>query len=84
MLSYGMGPANTITLSSIKEGRACVAVQREFPTLEGAPVERQEFVLDYNGAQPDLFLAQAGARLLLGMVQPELGDGPGQAFSPSW
>ena len=84
MLSYGMGPANTITLSSIKEGRACVAVQREFPTLEGAPVERQEFVLDYNGAQPDLFLAHAGARLLLGMVQPELGDGPGQAFSPSW
>lgn len=65
LLSYGMGPANTLTLSSLKEGRACAAVQREFSALDGTLVERQELVLDYDGAQPDLFLARVGAALLL-------------------
>ena len=79
MLSYGMGPANTLTLSSLKEGRACVAVQREFTALDGALVERQELVLDYDGAQPDLFLARAGAWLLMGGMEAE----GGQSSSPS-
>ena len=79
MLSYGMGPANTLTLSSMKEGRACVAVQREFAALDGTPVERQELVLDYDGAQPDLFLVRVGAALLLGAA--ELDDQPS---SPRW
>ena len=68
MLSYGMGPANTLTLSSLKEGRACVAVQREFTALDGALVERQELVLPYSGPGPMPFLAQVGTALLLGVL----------------
>lgn len=64
-VSYGMGSANTLTLSSLEEGRASVAVQREFASLGGLLVERQELVLPYDGSPPDLFLAQIGAGLLL-------------------
>ena len=64
-VSYGMGPANTLTLSSLEDGRASVAVQREFSSLNGLLVERQELVLPYDGTSPDLFLARIGAGLLL-------------------
>ena len=64
-VSYGMGPANTLTLSSLEGDRAAVAVQREFASLNGLLVERQELVLPYDGAAPDLFLARVGAGLLL-------------------
>ena len=77
LVSYGAGPANTLTLSSLKEGRACAAVQRSFTALDGTPVERQELVLDYDGSQPDLFLARVGAALLLA-------GGSVQGVSPSW
>ncbi len=66
MLSYGMGTANTLTLSSMGEGRASVAVQREFDALSGGRVERQELVLPYDGQSPDLFRAIAGVSLLIG------------------
>lgn len=68
LLSYGFGPTNTITLSSLEDGRAAVAVQREFADLRGCPVERQELVLPYDGQPPDLFLALTGFRLLLGLI----------------
>lgn len=64
-VSYGMGPANTLTLSSLEEEQASVAVQREFTALNGAAVERQELVLPYDGASPELFLARAGTWLLV-------------------
>lgn len=70
-VSYGMGPANTLTLSSLEESRASVAVQREFPTLDGRLVDRQELVLPYSGGPPDLFLALTGAALLLGRAGEE-------------
>ena len=50
-----------------------------FLLLDGALVERQELVLDYDGAQPDLFLARAGAWLLMGGMEAE----GGQSSSPS-
>ena len=66
ILSYGPSGRNTITLSGLNEGRAAVAVQREFSSLSGHPVERQELVLPFDHtATPDLFLAQVGAALLL-------------------
>lgn len=64
-VSYGTGRSNTITLSSLKEGRAMVAVQREFSALGGVLVERQELPVPYRGEPPELLLALAGARLLL-------------------
>lgn len=65
-VSYGMGSANTLTLSSLDGARAAVAIQREFPTLGGRPVERQELILPYRGPSPELFLARVGTGLLLG------------------
>lgn len=66
ILSYGPSGRNTITLSGIHNGHAAVAIQREFPSLSGRPVERQELVLPFDGTiTPDLFLAQVGAALLL-------------------
>lgn len=67
-LSYGSSPRNTLTLSSLDGGRSSVAVQREFLTLDGGTVERQELVLPYDGCSPDLLLAQAGTALLLGLL----------------
>lgn len=65
-VSYGMGPANTLTLSSLATDHAAVAIQREFSSLGGRPIERQELILPYRGPTPDLFLARIGAGLLLG------------------
>ena len=71
MLSYGLSGRNTLTLSSLDEGRASVAVQREFVSLAGRAVERQELVLPRDGQSPDLLLAQAGTALLLGRLPEE-------------
>ena len=67
-VSYGTGPKNTITLSSLEGDRICLAIQRELVTVEGGVVERQELVLPYPAGQepPDLFMARVGALLLLG------------------
>ena len=65
VVSYGTSSRNTITLSGRTDGTAAVAVQREFLTLRGRPVDRQELVLPCGSLPPDLFLAQVGAALLL-------------------
>ena len=66
-VSYGTGPQNTITLSSLEGDKICLAIQRELVTVEGGMVERQELVLPYPAGQetPDLFMARVGAMLLL-------------------
>ena len=66
-VSYGSGPKNTITLSSLEEGRIGLAIQRELVTVEGGIVERQELVLPFGQEEnPELFMARVGALLLLG------------------
>ena len=67
-VSYGNGPKNTITLSSLEEGMIGIAIQRELVTVEGGVVERQELILPYGGEgeDPELFMARVGAILLLG------------------
>ncbi len=65
-VSYGTSPRDTITLSSLEQGRISLAVQRELVTVEGGVVERQELVLPFpQGVSPELFMAKAGALLLL-------------------
>ncbi len=66
VVSYGCASCDTLTLSSLTDTRAAVAVQREFPHLGGGIVERQELVLPYTGPDPMLFLARVGTALLLG------------------
>ena len=68
ILSYGASSRNTLTLSSLDELRASVAVQREFISLDGRAVDRQELILPWDGRSPDLLLAEAGAALLLGRL----------------
>ena len=41
LISYGASGRNTLTLSSLDELRASVAVQREFVSLDGKAVDRQ-------------------------------------------
>lgn len=72
-VSYGAAPKNTLTLSSLEKGHISIALQREVVTVTGQVVERQELLLPYPGGcpSPELFLAQAGALILLGL-------GPGE------
>lgn len=67
-VSYGTGPKDTITLSSLEGDKICLAIQRELVTVQGGVVDRQELVLPYPAGQegPDLFMARVGALLLLG------------------
>ncbi len=67
-VSYGTGPRNTITLSSLEGDKICLAIQRELVTVEGGVVERQELVLPYPAGQedPERFMARVGALLLMG------------------
>lgn len=72
VVSYGMSPRDTLTLSSLEEERVCVAVQRELIRPDGKLVERQELVLPRTAGQsPGLLLAQAGVRLLLGPMRED-------------
>lgn len=68
LISYGVSGRNTLTLSSLDDLRASVAVQREFIALDGRAVDRQELILPREGQSPELLLAQAGAALLLGRL----------------
>ena len=71
VLSYGASSRNTLTLSSLDQDRASVAVQREFAALDGRAVDRQELVLSWSGRSPDLLLAETGVALLLGKLPAE-------------
>ena len=70
VVSYGMSPRDSLTLSSLEEDRVCVAVQRELIRPDGGVVERQELVLPRAGERsPALLLVRAGIRLLLGPAE---------------
>ena len=70
-VSYGTSPRDTLTFSSLEGDRICLALQREFVSLAGRVVERQEFVAPFPpGEDPMTFLAAAGVMLLLG-ASPE-------------
>jgi len=67
-VSYGTGPKDTLSLSSLESDRIGLAIQRELVTVEGSVVDRQELVLPYSPEResPELFLCRIGAMLLLG------------------
>ncbi|SHH64791.1 hypothetical protein SAMN02745823_00613 [Sporobacter termitidis DSM 10068] len=66
IVTYGMSPKNTITLSSISETSCVLAIQREFLTAGGDMLERQEIKI-MGGMRPDCLLTVAGALLILGL-----------------
>jgi hypothetical protein len=65
IVTYGMSPKNTITLSSISEDTCVLALQRELVTTKGDVLERQEIKVK-GGLRPDSLLAVAGTLLILG------------------
>lgn len=69
VVSYGMSPRDTVTLSSIGESSCMLSLQREVPTLGGGILDRQEFIVRRDGG-PGETLATSGALLILGL-QPE-------------
>jgi hypothetical protein len=73
IVSYGMSPKNTITLSSIGEESCILALQRELITVRGDVLERQEIMIE-GGKKPDSLLAVAGTLLLLGLKPSDIND----------
>ena len=72
-VSYGVGPRNTITISSQEGDVLWMALQRELVTIQGQVVDRQEFLWKAGAGRPALSeLAVAGALLLLGMPPEQL------------
>lgn len=70
VVSYGLSPKDSLTLSSIGNKKMVLTIQRELYTLGGALLERQEIPIDREG-QPMEILAATAALLLLG-AKPEL------------
>lgn len=66
VVTYGMNPKDTLTLSSIGEDACVLALQRELVTADGGVLERQEFKIRTCG-NVDESLVRAGAILLLGL-----------------
>ena len=75
VITYGLSPRDSLTLSSREGDTLWAALQRELVTVEGRVVERQEFPLALRPGEEELSaLAAAGALLLLGVPPEELGD----------
>lgn len=68
VMSYGLTPRDSLTLSSLGQDGLCLALQREVVTLAGRSLEPQETPLrGFAGAEPELVLAWAGVMLLVGV-----------------
>lgn len=70
IVTYGMSPKNTVTLSSINEESCVLALQRELLTIKGDVLERQEIKIR-GGMPPNCLLAVAGSLLILGINPAE-------------
>ena len=68
-VTCGLGADRDLTLSSIREDRAMLSLQRELRTLDGNLLEAQEIPVSLERRkepEPEALLAAAGAMLLLG------------------
>lgn len=62
VVTYGLSPRDSLTLSSLAEPVLCV--QRALPRLDGTAVEPQEFPLPPLPGPPEALLPLLGLRLL--------------------
>lgn len=80
-VSYGLGPKDSLTVSSLGQERMGLVLQREVVTLEGACLDCQEFFLPRRGPEPPFYvLACAGVQLLLGVPPEQVAVGEGGAL----
>ena len=68
IISYGLSSKDSLTLSSISSKRLVITIQREFYTLGGKQVERQEIPVERH-SPPLETLASIAALLVIG-VEP--------------
>ena len=73
IVTYGMSPKNTITLSSISEDTCVLALQRDLVTIKGDILERQEIKIG-GGMRPECLLAVTGALLILGQKISDINE----------
>jgi len=67
VVSYGMSGKDTVTISSINEDMAVLALQRELMTLDEKVLERQEIPVRYSGrTSSDRVMGIFGSLLLMG------------------
>jgi len=68
IVAYGMSARDTITLSSIEEKSAVVALQREMLTLERIVLDRQEIPVKYDPfMSPEELMVVVGSLLIMGV-----------------
>ena len=67
VVSYGMSPKDSITMSSIGKSECVLALQREIVTVGGVVMEQQEIpVHKIHGLSPNELMAVSGAMVLSG------------------
>ena len=66
VVTYGMSPQSTFTLSSLGTERCLMTIRRDIVTASGRVVEEQELSVAASG-DADTTLAAAGGRILLGL-----------------
>jgi hypothetical protein len=68
VVSYGMSPRDTITMSSVGDEQCVVALQRELVTVSRRVLERQEIAVPAGNCGINELLAAVGAALLLDLI----------------
>ncbi|MCL2081713.1 MAG: hypothetical protein FWH04_00505 [Oscillospiraceae bacterium] len=65
VITYGLGQASTLTLSSFREDGCMISLQRDIVTISGEKLLRQEIPLPPSD-NPDLLLSLCGTLLAAG------------------
>ncbi len=66
VITYGMSPMSTVTMSSVGENRCILTVQREITTMWGDMIEPQDIVVPRMHLAPHYALAASAALLIMG------------------
>lgn len=74
VVSYGLSDRDSITLSSIEDSRAVLAIQRELVTLKEKVLDRQEIPVGSRKISPEHLMALCGCLLILGVPVEGLSD----------
>jgi hypothetical protein len=68
VITYGMSPRDTLTISSINEEEVVISMQRELVTLFGEILERQDLPkIPLQQSSPEKILSVTGALLSIGI-----------------
>ena len=66
VITYGMSPSSTVTMSSVGENRCVMTVLREIITMWGDVIEPQDIVVPRMHLAPHYALATAAGLMIMG------------------